>query len=82
MAKTKYTPPVTSPSAARRGVLLGALMALAAPKAATAEPNALQRIASAANALTDALGRMDGRDWSATVDPENGFVLMLRGDAK
>ncbi len=82
MAKGNHTPPVTTPSAARRGVLLGALMALAAPKAATAEPATAERIDAAAKTLADALRGLHGERWSVKVDHDNGFVLMLRGGAK
>lgn len=66
----------------RRGVLLGALMALAAPKAATAEPTAVERIDAAAKTLADALCGLHGERWSVKVDHDNGFVLMLRGGAQ
>lgn len=63
--------------AARRGLLLGALAALATPKGTTAAPSAVARIHAAAAELVDALGHMHGGQWSATVDHANGFVLIL-----
>lgn len=82
MAMANHTPPVTPLPAARRSILLGALMALAAPKAATAEPATVERIDTAAEALADALGGLHGERWSVKVDHDNGFVLMLRGGAQ
>lgn len=66
-----------APSAARRGVLLGALMSLAVPKAAPAAPATRERIGSAATALTAALSELHGGEWSVTVDHEHRFVLIL-----
>lgn len=78
MANTKSTQPVTSPSAARRGVLLGALMALAAPKAATAAPATVERVDAAAKALTAGLAELHGGDdWRTVVNHEHGFVLIF-----
>jgi len=82
MAKANHTPTVTKPTAARRSVLLGALMALAAPKAATAAPATVERIDAAAQTLADALRGLHGERWSVKVDHDNGFVLMLRGGPK
>lgn len=79
MAKANHTPPVTPLPAARRSILLGALMALVAPKAATAEPATVERIDAAAQTLAGALGSLHGERWSVKVDHANGFVLMLRG---
>lgn len=77
MAKANHTPTLIKPMAARRGVLLGALMALAAPKAATAGPE--RRAEDAAKTLAAALGELHGEQWTVTVDHAHGFVLMLRG---
>ena len=64
--------------AARRGLLLGALAALATPKGTTAAPSAVARVDAAAAELVDALGHMHGNgQWKATVDHANGFVLIL-----
>ena len=54
MAKANHTPPFT-PVAARRGLLLGALFALATPKGTTAAPSAVARVDAAAADLADAL---------------------------
>lgn len=80
MAKANHTPSVTSLPAARRRILLGALVALAAPKAAAAEPTA--RVDDAAKSLAAALGELHGEHWTVTVDHAHGFVLMLRGGAQ
>lgn len=77
MAKANHTPPVTPLSAARRSVLLGALLALAAPKAAMAGPE--KRAEEAAKTLAAALGELHDEQWTVTVDHAHGFVLMLRG---
>lgn len=79
MANTKSTRHVTSPSAARRGVLLGALMALAAPKATMAEPATVERVDAAAKALTDALAELHGGKWNVTVNHKLQFVLICGG---
>lgn len=81
MAKAKHTLPVPLPSAARRGLLLGALVALAAPKAAPAAPASVERVKAAADALTAALADLHGGQWKATVDHVNGFVLILAPSA-
>jgi len=80
MAKANHTPPVTNRAAARRGILLGALVALVAPKSAKAGPS--KRAEEAAETLANALGELHGENWTVTVDHEHGFVLMLRGSAQ
>jgi len=57
--------------------LLGALVALATPKAAPAAPASVERVKAAADALTAALADLHGGRWKATVDHANGFVLIL-----
>jgi len=81
MAKANHAPTVTKPTAARRGLLLGALVALAAPKAAPAAPASVERVKAAADALTAALADLHGGQWKATVDHVNGFVLILAPSA-
>lgn len=77
MAKASHTPPVT-PVAARRGLLFGALAALATPKGTTAAPSAVASIDAAAADLADALGNMHGNGvWHVTVDHAHGFALIL-----
>ncbi len=75
MAKATHTPPVPQGSA-RRGVLLGAIMSLAAYKSAPAAPASVERVAAAADALTGALADLHGGQWKAHVDHDNGFVLI------
>lgn len=82
MAKANHTPPVIPLVAARRGILLGALMALAAPKALRAEPVTAECIDAAAKTLAEALASLHGERWSVKVEHDNGLVLMLRGGAK
>lgn len=68
--------------AARRGVLLGALMSLAAPKAVTAAPvppASRERVDAAANALTASLSELHGGKWAVTVNHELQFVLIVGG---
>ncbi len=85
MAKANHTPLVT-PVAARRGVLLGALMSLAGSKttvAAAPAPDTVQSVDAAADALTASLTRLHGGKWSTTVNHELGFVLiMMKGGAQ
>lgn len=52
MAKANHTPSDAKPTAARRGVLLGALMALTAPEDAPEAPATVERVAAAADALS------------------------------
>lgn len=84
MAKANHTPPVTPLPAARRGVLLGALLSLAAPKAAPAAPvppATRERVDAAADALTVSLAELHGGKWKVTVNHELQFVLIV-GRAK
>lgn len=77
MAKAIHTLPVP-PRAARRGVLFGALMALAGPKVVAAAPSdTVQSVNAAADQLTASLARLHGGEWKATVDHEHGFVLIV-----
>lgn len=76
MAKANHTPPVTPLPAARRSILLGAIMSLAAYKSASAAPASVERVAAAADALTAALADLHGGQWKAHVDHDNGFVLI------
>lgn len=74
------------PSAARRGVLLGALLSLAAPKTATATQAApaaatRERVDAAADALTTSLTELHGGKWAVTVNHDLKFVLIV-GRAK
>lgn len=62
---------------ARRGILLGALAALAPKPAPAASPATRERVDAAADALAKALGDLHGGQWSATVDHACGFVLIL-----
>jgi hypothetical protein len=76
MAKANSTL-LPEPVAARRGLLLGALFALATPKGTTAAPSAVARVDAAAADLADALGQLHGGRWSITVDHAHGFALIL-----
>ena len=58
MAKAKHKPSDTKLTAAHRGVLLGALIALTAPKDAPAAPATVERVDAAADALTTALAEL------------------------
>lgn len=79
MAKANHTPPVTPLPAARRGVLLGALMALTVSKCAPAAAVTRERVAEAADALTAALAELHGGKWHVTVDHDSQFVLIVGG---
>ncbi len=77
MAKANSTL-LPEPVAARRGLLLGALLAFATPKGTTAAPSAVARVDAAAAELADALGNMHGNGpWHVTVDHTHGFALIL-----
>lgn len=76
MAKANSTL-LPEPVAARRGLLLGAIMALAAPRASRALPSHVDRVDAAAAELADALGNMHGGHWSVTVDHQHRFVLIV-----
>lgn len=68
------------PTAARRGVLLGALLSLTAPKAAPATPVAAatrERVDAAADALTACLAELHGGKWKVTVNHDLQFVLIF-----
>lgn len=77
MAKVNHTR-LVQPRAARRGVLFGALMALAAPKVVAAAPaDTVESVKAAADALTASLARLHGGDWRVSVDHQNHFVLIM-----
>jgi len=65
------------PTAARRGLLMGAIAALTVPKVATAAPSTVSRVDAAAAELAEALGQLHGGQWSITVDHANGFALLM-----
>ena len=79
MAKANHTLPV-APVAARRGVLLGALMTLAGKTATAVVPpsDTVQSVDVAAAALGAALGRLHSGEWRVTVNHELGFVLITQ----
>lgn len=79
MAKANHTPPVTPLPAARRSILLGALMALSVFKCAPAAAVTRERVAEAADALTAALAELHGGKWHVTVDHDSQFVLIVGG---
>lgn len=83
MANADHTPTLIKPTAARRGVLLGALMALAGTKAvAAATPDTVDSVDAAAKSLTAALGRLHGGKWHVTVDHTHRFVLIVESVGK
>lgn len=66
----------------RRGVLLGALLSLAAPKtvpAAPVPPATRERVDATADALTASLKELHGGKWAVTVNHELQFVLIVGG---
>lgn len=79
MAKANHTLPVTPLPAARRGVLLGALVALTVSKCAPAAAVTRGRVGEAADALTAALAELHGGKWAVTVNHELQFVLIVGG---
>jgi hypothetical protein len=80
MAKA-YPTSNAAPIAARRGVLLGALMTLAGSKTATAvvpPSDTVQSVDAAASALSAAIGRLHGGVWRITVNHDQGFILIVQ----
>lgn len=66
----------------KRRAVFGAIATLAAPEGALAEPDPGEQLNIALAALTDALAKIHGVPWQATVDHDNRFVLILAGNGR
>jgi hypothetical protein len=66
----------------KRRVVFGAIATLTAQQSAVAETDLGGQVEVALEALKRALARLHGRPWTATVNHESGFMLLLADERR